>query len=150
MEDEIVELLDSAIYKEIASEALYLAAQNKTNDPGASKLMQELAAEERNHAEWIKGQKDKATARSWHKGPVADLKVSDHLTSPDRLEGAGLQDTIVFAIKREQQAVEFYSRLTAVMRTQRGKALCAKLASEEVRHKLKLEIFYDELFLSED
>ncbi len=150
MEDEIVELLDSAIYREVASEALYLAVQNKTNDPGASKLMQELAAEERNHAEWIKEQKDKASARSWHRGPVADLRVTEHLTSPDRVEGAGLQDTIIFAIKREQQAVEFYSKLTAVMRTRKGKALCAKLASEELRHKLKLEIFYDDLFLGED
>lgn len=150
MEDEIAELLDSAIYKEIASEALYLAVQDKTTDPGASKLMQELAGEERDHAEWIREQKDKATARYWHRSPVVDLKVTEHLTSPDSLEGAGLQDTIIFAIKREQQSVEFYSKLTAVMRTRRGKALCAKLASEELRHKLKLEIFYDELFLSDD
>ena len=150
MEDEIAELLDSAIYREVASEALYLAVQDKTNDAGASELMHELAAEERNHAEWIKAQKDKASARSWHRGPVADLKVTEHLTSPDLLEGAGLQDTIIFAIKREQQAVEFYSQLTAVMRTKRGKALCAKLAKEELRHKLKLEIFYDELFLGDD
>jgi rubrerythrin len=150
MEEEIIELLDSAIYKEIASEALYLAVQHKTDDPGASKLMQELAAEEKNHSQWISALKDRGTARSWHKGVVADLKISEHLTGADRLDGAGLQDTLVFAMKREQESIDFYSRLMGLMRTRSGKVLCRKLANEELRHKLKLEITYDDLFLGDD
>ncbi|MQY73874.1 MAG: rubrerythrin, partial [Dehalococcoidia bacterium] len=35
MPDELSEVLDSAIYKEIASQAVYEAAQQKTDDPGA-------------------------------------------------------------------------------------------------------------------
>jgi rubrerythrin len=150
MEDEIIELLDSAIYKEIASETLYLAVQDKTDDPGASKLMQELAAEEKKHSQWISAFRDKGTARSWHKGKVVDLKITEHLTGPDRLDGAGLQDTLLFAIKREQESIDFYSRLMGSMRTRSGKVLCRRLTNEELRHKLKLEIAYDDLFLAED
>ncbi len=150
MDDEIVELLDSAVYKEIASEALYLAVQYQTDDPGASELMHELAVEEKKHSQWISELRDKGTARSWHKGAVADLKISEHLTGPDHLDGAGLQDTLVFAMKREQQSVDFYSRLMALMRTRAGKVLCRRLANEELRHKLKLELVYDDLFLGED
>jgi len=150
MEEEITELLDAAIYKEIASEALYLAVQKKTDDPGARALLQELAEQEKKHSAWIRGLKDKGATRSWHRGRVSDLKISEHLTAPDRLDGAGLQDTLIFAIDREQQSVEFYSRMMGAMRTQKGKVLCRRLAAEELRHKLRLEIFYDNLFLGED
>ena len=34
MPDELTELLDTAIYKEIASQAFYIAGQDKTEDPG--------------------------------------------------------------------------------------------------------------------
>ena len=150
MEEEIVELLDSAIYKEIASESLYLAVREKTDDPGARELMQDLALEEKKHSQWITALRDKGATRSWHKGAIMDLKIGEHLSAPDHLEGAGLQDTLIFAIKREQQSVEFYSRMMGAMRTQRGKKLCMRMAGEELRHKLKLEILFDDLFLGED
>ena len=59
MPDELTELLDTAIYKEIASQALYVAGQSKTQDPGARALMKELAQEELRHAEWLKDLKEK-------------------------------------------------------------------------------------------
>jgi len=45
MPDELTELLDTAIYKEIASQATYTAGQSKTRDPAARALMKELADE---------------------------------------------------------------------------------------------------------
>ncbi len=150
MENEIIDLLDSAIYREIASEALYLALQDKTQDPGASELMRELAEEERKHSQWIIALRDKGKAQSWHKGAVADLKITEYLMGADRLDGAGLQDTLIFAMKREQHSLEFYSRMMGAMRTGTAKRLCQRLANEELRHKLKLEILYDGLFLGED
>jgi len=49
MSDELTDLLDTAIYKEIASQAFYVAGQSKTEDPGAKALMKELAEEELKH-----------------------------------------------------------------------------------------------------
>ena len=51
MVDELTELLDTAIYKEIAAEATYTAAQKRTQDTGAKALMRELAGEEKKHEE---------------------------------------------------------------------------------------------------
>ena len=150
MQDEFLDLLDAAIYKEIASEALYLAAKKKTRDPGASALMEELAAEEKKHSQWLKEFKDKRATQKWHRGVVPNLRISEYLTSADTLEGAGLQDTLVFAMKKEQQAVDFYSRMTGLFRGNSAKSLCRKLVNEEMRHKLKLEVLYDGLFLVED
>jgi len=54
MSDELTDLLDAAMYKEIASQAFYVAGQNKTQDPAAKALMKELAEEELKHLQWLK------------------------------------------------------------------------------------------------
>ena len=147
MADELAELLDTAIYKEIASQSFYIAGQSKTQDPGAKALLKELAEEELKHAELLKSIKEKGLEKqSWHQGKIPDLMISEYLTGGDTLEGAGLQDTLIFAIKREQQAIEFYSKMMGVMRDETAKRLCQRLVQEELKHKLKLEVFYDGLF----
>ncbi len=72
--------------------------------------------------------------------------ISEYLTGGDTLESAGLQDVLVFAMKREQESMEFYSKMMSAMRDKSAKHLCQSLVEEELKHKLKLEIFYDELF----
>jgi rubrerythrin len=81
---------------------------------------------------------------------VPNLRISEYLTGADTLEDASLQDTLVFAMKREQQSVEFYTRMMGVMRDKSAKRLCQKLTTEELKHKLKLEIFYDDLVYGEN
>lgn len=151
MPDELAELLDAAIYREMAAQALYEAARNKTRDPGAKTLLKELAAEELRHSELLKNLKAKGLKKlSWHQEEVPNLRISEYLTGGETLEGAGLQDTLTFAIKREQQSIEFYSKLMSIASDEAVKYLCERLIHEELRHKLRLEIFYDDLFYGED
>jgi len=151
MSDELINLLDTAIYKEIASQAFYIAGQSRTEDPAARILMKGLAEEERKHAELLKNIKEKGINKvSWHQDVVPDLRISEYLVGGETLEGAGLQDTLIFAVKREQQAVEFYSKMMVIMKDETAKHLCERLVHEELRHKLRLEIFYDDFFYGED
>ncbi len=77
MPDDLTELWDTAIYKEIESQALYLAGQKKTQDPGAKSLMKELAEEELHHSEELKKLKDKGVKKGgWHQKRVPDLKIT--------------------------------------------------------------------------
>lgn len=146
MPDEAAELLDTAIYKEIASQAFYIAGQDRTDDPGARALMEELAQEELRHAQWLEALKEKGLGEEgWHRDKVANLLISEYLTGGDSLEGAGVQDTLLFAMKREQESVEFYSRATGAMRDETAKHLCERLVHEELKHKLKLEMLYDDM-----
>ena len=150
MENEYMELLETAIYKEVASEAFYTVFKEKTDDPGARALMEELAEEEKKHVRWLTDFKDSGQKAGWHRSVADELKIGEYLTTPERLEGAGLQDTLTFAIKREQQSTDFYSRMTGLLRNRSAKSLCRKLANEELRHKTKLEVLYDDLFLKEN
>ena len=76
--------------------------------------------------------------------------ISEYLTGGDTLENVGLQDVLIFAMKREQQAVEFYSKLMGVVRNEAAKHLCERLVHEELKHKLRLETFYDNFIYGED
>ena len=137
MSDELTELLDTAIYKEIVSQAFYVAGQSKAKDPGAKPLMKDL--------------KEKGLGKlGWYREKVPNLMLSDYLTNGETLEGAGLQDTLISAMKREQQSVDFYLRMLGVIRDRDAKRLCQKLVSEELKHKQKLEVFYDDLFYGEN
>lgn len=151
MNQELNELLETAIYKEIASEALYIAGQKSTDDPGSRALMKELAEDELRHSQMLKGLKGSA----WKlvlspEDRITNLMISDYIIAPEKLEGASLQDTLAFAIKREQQAVQFYSRMMGFFRDKDTKNLCRRLIREELKHKLKLERLYDDLFLGEN
>ena len=147
MLDELTEVLDTAIYKEIASQAVYEAARQQTDDPGAVELLKELAEQEVGHAEKLKGLKERGlTGQLAHQDKVADLKVSDYLVGGETLEGAGLQDTLIFAMKREQESADFYRKMTGMMREGKARRLCERLANEELGHKKRLEVLYDQLF----
>ncbi len=151
MSNELTELLDTAIYKEIVSQAFYIAGQSQTQDPGATALMKEQADEELKHSEWLKNLKERGLEKgSWHQKEVPNLMISEYLTGGDTIKGAGLQDTLVFAMKREQQAVEFYTKMMGIMRDKPAKRLCQRLVHNELKHKLRLEMFYDGLFYEED
>jgi len=151
MQDEFTELLDTAMYKEIASQAFYIAGRNLTKDPGAKALMKELAEEELRHSQWLKELKERGLEKSqWHAEKIPNLMISEFLVQRDTLAGAGLQEVLVFAIKREQQAVEFYSRMMGAIRDETAKGLCERLVHQELKHKLRLETFYDDLFYGEN
>lgn len=151
MTNELTELWDTAIYKEIASQALYEAGQKRTQDPGASALMKELADEEQKHSQWLKEFREKEIEHvRWHHKKVPNLTISEYLTGSESLTGANLQETLVFALKHEQQSIEFYIRMMGSMRDENGKQLCQRLVHEELKHKLKLETLYDDLFYAEN
>jgi len=147
MTDELSELWDTAIYKEIASQSLYIEAQRETDDPAARAMLAELAAEELKHADTLRKLKEADWRPSdWNRATLTDLRLSDYLSGPDTLEGAGLQEVLIFAMKREQQSVAFYSQMMGALRYESAKMLCSRLAQEELKHKMKLELEYEKLF----
>lgn len=151
MNDELAEIWDTAIYKEIATQALYLAAQSGTDDPAARRMLAELAGEELKHAEILRKMKEAGWAPGeWRPTAAGDLKLSEYMQGPDTLAGAGMQEVLVFAMKREQQSVIFYTQMQGMFKREEAKTLCLRLAQEELKHKMKLELEYEQLFPDKD
>ena len=149
--NEIEQLLEAAMYKEVASQAFYTEGQKLTDDPGAVALLKELAEEEGKHLEWLKEIKDTGIKeKSYFHKKVPNLMISEYLKGGESLEGAGLQDTLTFAIKREQQSMAFYTDMMSILRDKTAKQLCLRLTQAELNHKYKLETLYENIFLAED
>jgi rubrerythrin len=72
------------------------------------------------------------------------------LNAPFTLEGAGLQDTLAFAIRHEQQAADFYTGMMDILGSPEARRVCENLRQSELGHKAKLESLYDSLFYRED
>lgn len=151
MNEALLEVLDTAIYQEVASQAVYRVAQAQTDDPAAIKLLKDLEAEDVKHADWLKDLREGSVVgeNKCYPDQVPNLKLSEYLSAPETLNRAGLQETLAFAIKREQAAIDFYSRLMGTLRDAQAKDLCECLVHDELKHKLKLELYYEELFLKE-
>ncbi len=151
MVDEIGQLLDIAMDREIVSQSFYIAGQKKTQDPGAIQLLKELADQELQHYQWIREFKAHGlTSIPPHREKLVDLKISEYLNEVNIAEGIGLQDVVIAALKREQHSVEFYQGMRQVMETPEGRELCDRLAHEELHHKQKLEFLYDDLISQEN
>lgn len=151
MLDEFTGLLDVAMDREIVSQSLYVAGQKRTQDPGAIQLLKELADQELHHYQWIRDFKEKGEIIApRHSEKLADLKISEYLNEVNIAEGIGLQDVIIAALKREQHSIEFYRNMKGVMETPAGRELCDRLTHEEMHHKQKLELFYDDLIRGEN
>jgi rubrerythrin len=163
MKNEVRDLLDIAIDREIISEAFYLAAINKTEDTGARELLRELAVREAAHREWVKALKEKASIDpDWipakQRGLAIrpdltighDLQIGEHLNDINLAEGASLQDVITAAMKREQYSVEFYTGMHDASGDTAVRQLCDQLIQEERSHKARLELFYEDFFLKEN
>ncbi|MFO8009950.1 MAG: ferritin family protein [Dehalococcoidia bacterium] len=152
MSTELDEIMETAMYKEVASQAQYDEASRRIEDPGARQLLRELAEEEGHHLKMLKDFKEKGVQESlFDKDRIADLKITEHLTGPDKVtEGAGIQEVLLFAMKREQDAIEFYSRMMGALRTRKAKELCENLVHAELKHKQRLELIYDDLFYQWD
>lgn len=151
MPDELNELWEAAIYKEIAAQSFYIALQKRTEDAGARALMSELAQEELKHSELLKNLREMDWKKGkWLKDEIPNLMQSEYLAGSDSLDGVGVQETLIFAMKREQSAIEFYSRMMAVVRGEEAKLLAQRLVHEELGHKLKLELYYESMFQADD
>jgi len=116
--------------------------------PGLKELLLELQTEEKKHKELLQGITSKDIENlETHK--VIDLKISDFLTEEPPAPDMNFQDLLIFAAKKEQQAVELYSSMKAAVNSDELKKMFDFFIEQEKEHKLKLETEYEKHVLDE-
>jgi rubrerythrin len=81
---------------------------------------------------------------------VMDLHISDPLKEAPLSLDASYQDTLIFAAKSEQTAVDFYMALSKAYSAHPLGKMWAEFAKMEQGHKLKIEKEYDDVVLAEN
>lgn len=145
----VEEILKRAAAKEQESFEFYKGALELVKDAGAIQLIDELAKEELAH----KGRLEKfkpSDLKDYEMKKIRDLRISDFLVEEELTDKSGFQAVLIKAMKKEQSAYEFFTRMIGAIDDEDVKKLFEVLANEELEHKNRLETYYDDVVYSEN
>lgn len=144
----VEELLDFAIEKEEEANKFYTDLVGKMDRPAMKRVFEDFAKEEQKHKEKlmeVKGGKSLEPAQQ----KVTDLKIGDYLVDVQPSGDMDYQEALIVAMKKEKASFKLYTDLAATTEDNALQTMLLDLAQEEAKHKLRLEIEYDENFLTE-
>lgn len=143
----IEEIIKFAIGEEIKAAELYEKNAKTVKEPGAQRMLEDMALMERGHEQKLRKFEETGADTLARIGEVADLQISDFLVEKVLTEDSSIQDVFIFAMKAEQKAFELYTRLAELEASTDTVRLFRELAEEERRHKLDLESEYEKEYM---
>ncbi len=143
-------VIDFALEKEGEAKALYENLANISKSSRGNTIFKELAAEEQKHYEALSNLDISKIKDSFKKASVPDLKISDYLHEVSFSPDMTYQDILVLAMKSEEHSHSLYLGLAKNSDDPDLKKVFEFLASQEARHKLKVETEYDDYILTQD
>jgi rubrerythrin len=144
----IDDILEFAMEKEDASYRLYKSAAKASHSSSAKKLFEEMAEQEAAHKRFIQ-QLDRKKIAEFKIGNVPDLMISDYLVDVPYREDMTFQEILVYAMKCEEKAYRLYAEAEMMAEDPESKKLFRMLASEEKKHKFRLESMYEDKVLTD-
>lgn len=148
----VEEALRAAIAREVEAFNLYNDAAQGGQDQHQRNALLEMAAQENGHRvklENILTGNVRWAVRASRAQPVTDLRLTDHLVGGSIEPGADYQDILLFAAKREKAASDFYQAMAEIVDDVLIQNVFTMLASEEMRHKNRLEKMYEDMVYQE-
>jgi rubrerythrin len=143
--------LEIAISEEIKAYSLYSNLSAKVKNAGTRTMLRELADQELGHRKLLEnivaGQKFEILG---HKVSGTQKGIVDFLVASEPKENATPQEVMIFAIKAEEKAYNFYTDFKNHFGATELGQLFAKLAIEEQGHKSRLETEYEEHFMRDN
>ncbi len=143
------ELVAKAAEEEEKSYKFYMDAINLTNDAAAKIWLKELAEEEIKHKEMLQSF-DTSKITKFEPGEIQDLHITEFLVDKDVTDIKDFQDVLIVAMKKEQKAYNFYVSMAQSSDNEDMRNLCKILAQEELKHKHKIELYYDDIVFKEN
>ena len=136
-------ILKKAAKKKNESFLLYKNAANCVKDAHSKAVLNKFAEDELRHEQAIKDfninglKKQKIeieeTSRQW---------ISEYLNGRSLRDYSDFEDVLLYAVKREKIAFEFYSNMSRLINNPDLEKLFTWLAQEESKHKEDVEAFF--------
>ncbi|MHA1770627.1 MAG: ferritin-like domain-containing protein [Candidatus Thorarchaeota archaeon] len=141
------QLISLAIEREVEAYEFYTNAAEEAELKSSAKLLNELAKQEETHKKKLEAAlKDGVSSTFEVSLDELELKkLRDYLADVPLNADSSPQDILVVAIKREDNAHEFYRILSEMTSHSGHKAVFEMLAREELTHKVRLQTLYDAL-----
>ena len=145
-------IIQRAIRFEEDAYNFYTGASEMVKLPHVRDMLNELAGEEVKHKEKLEGLLAGDTEQivaAKQRQKIQDLKLADYLVASPLDEGATIQDVLMTAMQREKNSHDFYNLMAGIAASESAKDLFQFLAQEELGHKNKVEVLYDDIIYRE-
>ncbi|MCF6157221.1 MAG: hypothetical protein E3K32_01310 [wastewater metagenome] len=146
---DIQEIVKQATEQEDRAHKFYMNALETVQDAAARAWIKELAEEELKHKKMLEAL-DVSKIKEFKPDDIQDLHITEYLVDKEITEVKDAQDLLIVAMKKEQKSYNFYVSMAKSMNNGEVKKLCRMLAQEELKHKHKLELYYDDFVFRED
>ncbi|MBE7446033.1 MAG: ferritin family protein [Planctomycetia bacterium] len=140
---DVKEVVKQAAQQEDKAYKFYMDALKFVKDAAAQLWLKELAGEELKHKELLQNF-DTSKIKKFKPEKIQDLHITEYLVDKDISDVKDFQDVLVVAMKKEQKSYNFYVSMAKSTDNPEMKNLCKILAQEELKHKHKLELYYDD------
>ena len=140
---DVKEIIKQAAEQEDKAYKFYTDALKFVKDAAARLWLKELAGEELKHKEMLLNF-DASKVKKFKPDKIQDLHITEYLVDKDVTEIKDFQDVLIVAMKKEQKSYNFYVSMVKSTDDPDIKKLCKILAQEELKHKHKLELYYDD------
>jgi len=137
-----------AIRKEQDAATMYETYGNVARNLGAKRMFADLAKEELKHKKLLEGVTPE-DIEDYKLTKVPNLKIAEYSVDEEFSPDMTYQDALLLAIKKEEKSYKLYHSLIKGTAHPQLQKLFQTLATEESKHKLKLETEYDENVLKE-
>lgn len=135
------EILKMAINNEVEAYEFYLNASKRSKTDNLKATFNELAEEELNHKKTLEGFLSNDSKQMQFQ-TVTDYKIAESSDLPTLTSEMSFAEGIMLAIKKEQEAMEMYSKFAEASTEDNQKKMFIQLAVMEQGHKVKLEELY--------
>jgi rubrerythrin len=142
-------VISFAIEKEEKAMDFYQKCADRAKNPGIKKFFLEMVEEEQRHKRLLQ-ELNPAALGDIRLDQVEDLRISDYLIDVPFREDLTYQEALTLAMKKEEKAHAFYSGWKNKCGHEKTGRLFEMLATEEMKHKRKIETVYDEEILAWD
>jgi len=139
-------VVNFAIEKEEKAMDFYQKCADRAKNQGIKKFFQEMVDEEKRHRDLLKGLNPSALG-DIKLDKVEDLHISDYLIDVQFRNELTYQEALTLAMKKEEKAHAFYAAWKDKCMHEKTGKLFEMLATEEMKHKRKIETVYDEEIL---
>ncbi|PJB83138.1 MAG: rubrerythrin [Acidobacteria bacterium CG_4_9_14_3_um_filter_49_7] len=144
------DLLDFAISEEEKASKFYVGLADRMDRPWMKKIFIEFSMEELGHKAVLVGIKKGGDLQPLQE-QILDLKILEGLHSEEiPADNIDYQQALIIAMQAEKESYILYTSLAELAQDEKAKNVLYRLAQEEAKHKLRFEMEYDDMILTEN
>jgi len=146
----VEEILEFAIAREVEANAFYKTLARRVENPAMSELILEFAKDELEHKrklelEIMKRGKVVVEAEKAEEAKELDeFEIANYIVDAGGPMDMEYEDLLLLGIRKEKASFRLYLDLAAIVKDEEFRESLLSLAEEEARHKVQLEIDYDD------